>query len=291
MVRAEYYARWIEASFQISLDSGEELPKVWETILLSSSDAELYYQEYEKLEFHSLISFFTMNDKNPNSLYSCIYRARENARSIRETLPAESWEIINDIYLYFIDMDPKELKSEGFIRKLNERVRNSSLALFGSNESFLLHDAVKYFGIMGRSMEKADKITRFIDREEFVSTGSAGTIQEGRSVLKSLGSQDMYLRYHSEFSRERVFQFLIFFEESPGSFLYQINQMIRCLEIMENNPEEPKMALKLTKEFFSQVKKMNYNDIVKNGIHKTLDWMQLQLNIIGNSLNKSYFQV
>ena len=40
----------------------------------------------------------TFNRDNPSSLLSCISRARENARSIRENISAEMWESLNAAY-------------------------------------------------------------------------------------------------------------------------------------------------------------------------------------------------
>ncbi len=40
----------------------------------------------------------TFNGENPNSLLSCVSRARENARGIRENISAEMWEALNTLY-------------------------------------------------------------------------------------------------------------------------------------------------------------------------------------------------
>src|SRR6185436_13256340 len=42
--------------------------------------------------------YLTLDESNPNSILSCITRARENARSIRENLSAEMWEGLNTLY-------------------------------------------------------------------------------------------------------------------------------------------------------------------------------------------------
>ena len=38
------------------------------------------------------MEFVTFEQKNPNSIYSCLARARENARSVREQISSEMWE-------------------------------------------------------------------------------------------------------------------------------------------------------------------------------------------------------
>ena len=41
-----------------------------------------------------------LQKKNPNSIYSCLSRARENARTTREQISSEMWEQINRLYLF-----------------------------------------------------------------------------------------------------------------------------------------------------------------------------------------------
>ena len=37
--------------------------------------------------------------ENPNSIYSCLQKARENARTMREIISSEMWEQLNTFYL------------------------------------------------------------------------------------------------------------------------------------------------------------------------------------------------
>ena len=40
----------------------------------------------------------TFHADNPSSLLTCISRARENARGVRETISAEMWENLNTLF-------------------------------------------------------------------------------------------------------------------------------------------------------------------------------------------------
>ena len=42
--------------------------------------------------------YMTFGRDNPNSIYSCLTRARENARGIRELISSEMWENLNALY-------------------------------------------------------------------------------------------------------------------------------------------------------------------------------------------------
>src|SRR6202011_2250102 len=49
----------------------------------------------------SVVEFVTFERRNPNSIYSCLALARENARTVREQISIEMWEQINRMYLLF----------------------------------------------------------------------------------------------------------------------------------------------------------------------------------------------
>jgi len=42
--------------------------------------------------------YMTFAQDNPNSIISCLTRARENARGVRELISSEMWENLNALY-------------------------------------------------------------------------------------------------------------------------------------------------------------------------------------------------
>ena len=47
----------------------------------------------------NVIKFLAFASENPNSIVSCLRAARENARTIRESISPEMWEQVNSCYL------------------------------------------------------------------------------------------------------------------------------------------------------------------------------------------------
>ena len=41
----------------------------------------------------------TLDTSNPSSVVSCVYRARERARTLRDVISTEMWEALNGFYL------------------------------------------------------------------------------------------------------------------------------------------------------------------------------------------------
>ena len=67
--------------------------------------------------------------QNPNSIAACLRQARENARSIRESIPPELWEELNKFYHIIRGTDPEHVAEDPC--PLLELVKTSSQLLIG----------------------------------------------------------------------------------------------------------------------------------------------------------------
>ncbi len=70
----------------MALDLPPDVDEQWEPLLTATADHFLFYEYYEKPTREDVIYFMTFDKRNPNSIVSCLYEARENARTIRETI-------------------------------------------------------------------------------------------------------------------------------------------------------------------------------------------------------------
>ena len=90
--RAENNARIADVNLQMLLDltnPQEADPKQqWESIVSSLEENELFASLYPTPDGKAVIDFVSLQKKNPNSIYSCLTHARENARTTSE--PARS---------------------------------------------------------------------------------------------------------------------------------------------------------------------------------------------------------
>ena len=102
--RAENNARIAEVNLQMLLDltnQQEADPKqAWDPIISSLEENELFSSLYPKPDGRAVIDFVSLQKKNPNSIVSCLTRARENARTTSEQISSEMWEQINRLYLF-----------------------------------------------------------------------------------------------------------------------------------------------------------------------------------------------
>ena len=103
--RAENNARMMDVNLQLMLDAqllNTRTQQHWESIIYTLEDTELFKKHYPEITGDSVVDFVTFQRKNPNSVYSCLALARENARTVREQISVEMWEQINRMYLFFL---------------------------------------------------------------------------------------------------------------------------------------------------------------------------------------------
>mgnify|MGYP003339575938 CR=1 FL=1 len=99
MERAENVARFIGVNLNLQLDLPLDPIHQWQPLIDTSGDTEMFKERYGHATQENVISFLAYDADNSNSIYSCLTAARENARSVRETISSEMWEQVNTMYL------------------------------------------------------------------------------------------------------------------------------------------------------------------------------------------------
>jgi hypothetical protein len=97
--------------------------------------------------------YMTFDEENPSSLITCVSRARENARGIRETISQEMWECLNTLYWSLRGDDARsrfEESPDDFFRS----VMSSSFLFQGLTDHTLAHDQRWMFTQLGKFLER-----------------------------------------------------------------------------------------------------------------------------------------
>ena len=98
--RAENLARFVDVTHNMSLDLPPEAPNSnggrWSTPL---GDQEYFEEHYGEPTRENVIQFLTFDRDYSGSILSCVAAARENARSVRESISSEMWEQLNQFYI------------------------------------------------------------------------------------------------------------------------------------------------------------------------------------------------
>ena len=100
--RAENTARIIGVNTNLLLDLPGGIAPGWLPLVdISGNRAEFDAQAETKGEERDVVNFLIADKENPGSICSSLTAARENARTLREILPTEAWELLNEFFAEF----------------------------------------------------------------------------------------------------------------------------------------------------------------------------------------------
>ncbi|TWT40802.1 alpha-E domain-containing protein [Botrimarina hoheduenensis] len=294
--RAENVARFIDVNDNLTLGEGTDLAEQWAPLVYTTGDQELFAELYGEPRREAVLRFLAFDPRNPNSVLSCVAAARENARSIRESITAPMWEQINTFHL----MVKSAVQDRRFLQEPTpfcDMVKHASHALVGTTYTTMSHGEAWHFLRFGAMLERADKTSRIVDVQYYhllpnvEDVGSALDVVRWSSLLKSASALTMYRRIHGRITPELVADFLLLDRDFPRSMRFCVSRAQESVsEITGSRPgtfncETEQRAGRLRSE-------MDYTairDVVQQGMHEYIDQFQLRLNEIGESLQKDFF--
>lgn len=160
--RAENSARLLNVYSQSVLDLPHGVAPAWDTLLWITASGDLFEDHYQSINERNVIKFLLADIDNPGSVVNSVRFARENARTTREILPDEAWELINALHV-----DLKANAEQSLARRnryqLLQRVCGTTLQLTGLLEGALNRGKERYFMALGRNLERADTSSRVLD--------------------------------------------------------------------------------------------------------------------------------
>ncbi len=293
--RAENVSRFIEVNLHMMLDMPATDVNQWRAIVDTTGDGLVFAERFGAATQENVIEFLTSDAKNPNSVFSCVRAARENARSVRETISSEMWEQVNALYLLTqgakgdlpTDMLP------GFFRE----VRMSCSQFQGVTDSTMTHNEAWQFIGLGRTLERADKTTRLLDVKYFIllpSLSDIGTPYDDiqwAAVLKSVSGFEMYRQRHGRIVPPRLIEFLLLDNAFPRAVRYSIGRADRALHAITGTSadtfscaSEQRLGILKSELDFTRV-----DAILSGGMHEFLDGLQMKMNQVDECILADFF--
>ena len=172
--RAENVARVVGVNNRLQLDLPDLADEQWDPMVKVTGEDERFQGGYGSATRSNVIEFLTFDAANPNSIFSCLTRARENARSVREIISSEMWEEVNRFYLFLREPDARR-RALSDAHAFFEHVRRSSHLIEGTKNETMEHAEAWHFSRIGRFIERADQTTRILDVKYFLLLPSATT--------------------------------------------------------------------------------------------------------------------
>ncbi|TVO75861.1 alpha-E domain-containing protein [Sedimenticola selenatireducens] len=289
--RAENTARLVMVNTNLLLDLPKGLQPGWQPIVEILGTEENYLQNNVDFTERAVLKFLIADPQSPSSILFSLQMARENARTIRDIIPREGWEQVNDLYLM-----AKSNSASGYTKKGRyDYLKNIILGaqtITGLLAGTMLHDIGYDFLRMGRNLERAEMTTRIIDvrsanlLEEHEGLTPYENIQ-WMSVLKSLTAYQMYRRtIQVRVRRKDVLKFLLKDKKFPRSFFHSLLEVKSCLQDLPRN----EAAITQLNEVGKKVLRADQAILQQNELHQFIDELQLGLAQINQAITRTYFQ-
>jgi len=276
--RAENVARFIGVNLSLILDSPLTDHEQWYPLVVTTGDEDAFFSRYHDTSQENVIKFLVVDAQNPNSIYSCLQKARENARIMRESISSEMWEQLNSFYLMVQELADQPLDLD-ILHRLCRQIRMSSHAFVGVTDHTLSHGEAWHFIRLGRLFERSDKTARILDVKYFIllpKIEDVGTPYDTilwTALLKSASAYEMYRKKYNELQPDKVAEFLILDREFPRSIRFCLIQAEESLRFITGTPPGAyaNLAEQQLGRLRSELDYANIQEIIKSGLHEYLD--------------------
>jgi uncharacterized alpha-E superfamily protein len=294
--RAENVARYIGVNLNLQFDVQLSPARHWQPLIDTGGDTDVFRKRYGIATQVSVIQFLAYDEKNPNSICSCLRAARENARSVRETISSEMWEQVNSMYLDI--QSHRTIPEPGQLLDTFRGIRLGSHLFQGITDATMTHNEAWHFVQLGRALERADKTSRILDVKYFMLLPSARDVGtpfddiHWAAVLKSVGGFEMYRKKYGRITPRDIVEFLVTDAEFPRSIHWCVHRAYESLraiigkEAGAGQYASEKQMLPLRAELESAP----VEAIMKSGLHQYLDGLQQKMNAIDDSLKSDFIE-
>lgn len=298
--RAENISRLLDVNLQLMLDfshlDDEQLKEHWLPILRSAGDEETFFKHYTVANSRTVTEFMTFREENPNSVISCLFAARENARQIRDQISLEMFEALNECYLFLKSKNAREIWDSGAHEFYDQIKKYSHLFQGLTNSTFSRNEGYEFIQF-GKFLERADKTTRILDIKYHIllpsvsDVGGAVDAAQWQAVLRSASALEAYRRFHmSDILPKKVAEFLIFSPSFPRSIRYSMERLYQYLHLLTetengvcNTPEEEAFE-----KLIGDMRTLSIDDVFNLGLHEFLGKIQRTIDHLDDFIYQEF---
>ncbi len=290
--RAANTARYLEVSYHLNLDLQQGSQEQWRPLVEITGDMEIFTKRYGEPTAENVMHFLMFDTKYINSIQSCLSAARENAKGLRESMPAELFEAINGLGKLVPEASRKKEFYHSQILELCGKVKRECMMISGMFSEIIERGRGYHFWRLGEFIERADKTSRLLHVKYFyihpqiTDLGTSIDDMQWLALLLSLDAREAYHRTHGLIDRDNVIHMIVLNPTFPRSILFCLQSALQSLSLITKGVQgEPHNELSALCE---QLESLSGADIVETGLNEFIENLQLEMNNI-NSRIFTYF--
>jgi uncharacterized alpha-E superfamily protein len=305
LTRAEHTARMLDGAFHAEvagIPGEQQMALSWDAVLEVIGAKPLAPDEYGAPDRESapaagvpplgrieVSQLLTLDYENPASVLSCVSRARERGRTLREVISTEMWEALNSFYLSLARYElPAALLTGPY--SLYQQVKERCALFWGMVARTMLRDEGRAFLQAGGRLEEADMVLRMLRVALPPEPWQTGYEGEALALLHAVGGLQAYRRAvrHAP-TVEPVVRFLLYENAYPGSVAASVRALSEALETADAQPRSSPPVLRLGRLIADM--ELQRRTPVGGALHETLCAVQEELERVDGDVAERYFAI
>jgi uncharacterized alpha-E superfamily protein len=300
MERTEVLARMQDVNVAFQLDVDLPHAERWRPLIIVTGQEADYAKSIDAAEqddANIAQEYLTWNRGNPSSIVSSVAAARENARTIRETISLEMWETVNDLWLWFMEKASRRL-FEDDRNAFYKHIKNQCLLFHGIAEATMLHDEPFRFMRLGTTLERVGQTARILDvKHHSMGSREKGSIESPLEAAQWLATlrfcsavEPFFKRDVETFSGRAVAWFLLFDRSFPRSVrcnLVRSKNLLKLIRGSQTNIGEG--SLTKLEQTLAKLDAQGQEPAHLTNLHETFTWIVDTATHVCGLLDAEYF--
>lgn len=225
--RVENTARLLDAGVRMALTrdlvSAEE---EWRSVIHTAGFRAAYEARHGTYTGIQAWNFLLRDRDNPGNVLAMMGRVRSNARTARNAISRELWEVVNESWMQISELLSRPV-GQGSVGEVVAMVRRAGTLAHGAMAGSMLRDAGYNFAQAGTFIERADNTARILDMKYYLLlpslqyVGSSLDAGQWDTVLRSVSGDRAYRWLHAGVADARgIVEFLVLDHRFPRSIAY-----------------------------------------------------------------------
>ena len=278
MERAEFTTRLLEATIRLSAltraSDAEADKSVWQSALTVAGAEAAFDLSQDAPTPFAVNRHLALAEENRNSIRSCIYGARDNARAVRNAITKEVWEAINRAWTHIRGRTSPGAgqATMSFLETLNADTRGFEGAL-----ARMLRSEAYWFMRLGSVIERGDNTARLLDVKYYLllphgqSVGGTLDRDQWTTLLQTVSARNAYrLLYRDTLKPWLIADLMILRKEMPRSLSACATETVALLNDLAGSSGRQGEADRLARGRLTQFESTGIDRIFQSGLHEFL---------------------
>lgn len=275
--RVENTARLLDAGVRMALTrdliTAEE---EWRSVIHTAGFRRPYEAKHGTYTGIQAWNFLLRDADNPSNVRETMREVRNNARTARNAISRELWEVVNESWMQINDALSRPV-GQGSVGEVLSMIRRAGTLAHGAMAGSMLRDAGYNFAQSGTFIERADNTARILDMKYYLLlpslnyVGSSLDAGQWDTVLRSVSGDRAYRWLHAGVADARgIVEFLVLDQRFPRSIAYCHSLLRDNLTSLARIHGSEGLSHRLMRESDTRLADLTIDDVFDQGLHEFL---------------------